>query len=1019
MMNDKIDTTECLPQYNQIVEKFNGCVLSENVIYNIFSNNTNLDGMKNNGDGIVNNTNGSGSLNSNSFFGSNNVNNVNLNNNNNNNFNNMNVNNVNNMNNLNNMMNINTMNNTTNSNVSNNINMNNMNNSNSFNTINSLINANNHKEDPSNVLKKIGGVTKYQISEVVNAINAVEKCKMMMKANEEISIVKTVKSANIMYEETPQINEIFVNYNGERQPILIILKDDRTRTMINDLVSCFVKYSCVVALNDADEETIGRVARGNAEITIINHSILKRCLKQIHQRKFELVVYETEDNENEQNDNELTKEKSLLLTYLKYDSLILFAKTVKVCFPRFLTLLFPNDLPSTFWMRCSNDYLEQLSHILVSLILDVPTRPPTVSRQIEAPGPMKLVKQRQDTVEAFLEIPQYPKCVLVDLNESQNLYFNPILTTRKVVEVIENNETETNDENKIEEEKQQNIVENNENNNQDNIENVNDLNNVNNENIINNSNTLNDVNNEIPHINKLNDNSNDNNTNTINNEINSNNQQIENDKQNEIKEEQNETVEEKKEVEIDYEYNKQRFIMDIEKDQLEKLQTISPLNSIRNELIVRRKMLHIDIPEQRRLPTPNLLDSMRRSNSLKPLLDTMDTFVRRGKRFAVVTNQIRFTSLILQALQVIKPTSVVILKRYEETSVLAGIHRMKGGCVIVSDECVESLRYFTVDSVVLLKSSIGDEIKSIVGTVDIIFVGKKSNMLIEKKEIKKSQRTIDDYAKKNYIPVEKITKISQEQLIENILEHLQKSSQITEDQNEIKMEEEQVNVMNEISMISELNSTQLQFSRQNPPTFGMQQIELKNNLLPWMSIKSQPLSKQFELEVVEENDQWDDEIKKIEKNISNKIDHIRKETKNEMQNKLKQFKEKQFLKDGSDNYKMKEHTVEHLQQTEIPSLLFEYKQQPYNRCTKIEHKKIPRIKYSKEENYYINPTPIHLFFCEYNRKLTESVNKKTAKTTFTHKPETMQRQLPIQQSQQIGNQPVFQQIHLHKIHDKY
>ena len=161
--------------------------------------------MKNNGDGIVNNTNGSGSLNSNSFFGSNNVNNVNLNNNNNNNFNNMNVNNVSNVNNLNNMMNINTMNNTTNSNVSNNINMNNMNNSNSFNTINSLINANNHKEDPSNVLKKIGGVTKYQISEVVNAINAVEKCKMMMKANEEISIVKTVKSAIIMYEETPQI----------------------------------------------------------------------------------------------------------------------------------------------------------------------------------------------------------------------------------------------------------------------------------------------------------------------------------------------------------------------------------------------------------------------------------------------------------------------------------------------------------------------------------------------------------------------------------------------------------------------------------------------------------------------------------------------------------------------------------------------------------------------------------------------------------------------------------------------
>ena len=77
----------------------------------------------------------------------------------------------------------------------------------------------------------------------------------------------------------------------------------------------------------------------------------------------------------------------------------------------------------------------------------------------------------------------------------------------------------------------------------------------------------------------------------------------------------------------------------------------SSINTIKNELIVRRKMFQIDLPEQRRLPTPNLLDSMRRSNSLKPLLDTMDAFVRRGKRFAVVTNQIRFTSLILQTLQ--------------------------------------------------------------------------------------------------------------------------------------------------------------------------------------------------------------------------------------------------------------------------------------------------------------------------------------------------------------------------------
>ncbi|EDR23568.1 hypothetical protein EDI_197940 [Entamoeba dispar SAW760] len=734
-----------------------------------------------------------------------------------------------------------------------------------------LPNESDGKEDPMNILKKIGGLTKNQMAEVVNTVESVKRCQINTK--EDICIVEEVKAGIVLYKEIPPIIEIFNNFNGEKLPVLIVLKDERTKTSIIDLLPCFAKYSQVIALNDSDEETIGRVANGISDVIIVTHSILKQCLKQISQRKFDLIVYENELTES----NDLNT--PMLLTNLQYDSLLLFITSLQPCFPRYLSLLFPNDLPTTFWQRCNISHIESLAQLLRSLILTVSVHPPSTLRQINAPLPLKLIKPKEFNNPPKLEIPQFPEFLIIK---------SDIQTKKYDIKNLDN----------------------------------------------------------------------------------------------------------------------QR------------------LNDAMDEVILKRKIIPLETIHLPKLPEVNLLDSLRRCQSLQPLLDIIDLLIRNKQKFAVVTQNIRFICIVLHALQIIRPTPIVILKKFEDTAVLAGIYKLKGGCVIVSDECVDALRYFNVESVILINSSIGLEIKSIVGAVDVVLVGEKINNQIISTINEKKEKKIDEFARNNYIPCERVVHISKEKLVESILEnlyHYKNQKEITtSSNNEIK--EENVNTLNTLTIKSnkpDISFINIPSISSQPPLMSVVSTssnrsipsplnENKNIKLPLISTSLQqpiPLtttSQELETNPIINNNIWDNEIQKIEKKITKKIEDIKKEEKIlDIINKLKNYKEKEFLKE-SDVFKPKENSREGLKQVEIPSLLFKYTPSKYEPCTELKKLNIPIIELNQIQTFYLNPLFIHLAHSDYRKRTNDMLPKKSLKSssyTQTH-PIGPQGPIRIEQAMQ-------------------
>ncbi|EKE39822.1 hypothetical protein ENUP19_0327G0019 [Entamoeba nuttalli] len=734
-----------------------------------------------------------------------------------------------------------------------------------------LPNENDVKEDPMNILKKIGGLTKNQMAEVVNTVESVKRCQINTK--EDICIVEEIKAAIVLYKETPPIIEVFNNFNGEKLPVLIVLKDECTKTSIVDLLPCFAKYSQVIALNDSDEETIGRVANGISDVIIVTHSILKQCLKQISQRKFDLIVYENELTES----NDLNT--PILLTNLQYDSLVLFITSLQPCFPRHLSLLFPNDLPTTFWQRCNTSHIESLAQLLRSLILTVSVHPPSTLRQINAPRPLKLIKPKEFNSPPKLEIPQFPEFLVIRSNIQSKKF--------------------------------------------------------------------------------------------------------------DIKSSDNQR-----------------------------------LNNVMDEIILKRKIIPLETIRLPQLPKVNLLDSLRRCQSLQPLLDIIDSLIRNKQRFAVVTQNIRFICMVLHALQIIRPTPIIILKKFEDTSVLAGIYKIKGGCIIVSDECVDALRYFTVESVILMKSSIGLEIKSIVGAVDVILVGEKINNQILPTINEKKEKKIDEFARNHYIPCERVVQISKEKLVESILDNLyhyknQKEINISSSCNEAK--EENVNTLSiknnkpDISFINIppissqpplINTVSTSSNRNIPSPLN----EHKNIKLPLISTSLQqpiPLTtppQELETNPIINNNIWDNEIQKIEKKITKKIEDIKKEEKIlDIINKLKKYKEKEFLKEN-DVFKPKENSRDGLKQIEIPSLLFKYTPSKYEPCTELKKLNIPIIELNQIQTFYLNPLFIHLAHSDYRKRTNDMLPKKSLKSSSYAQTHPIGPQGPIRIEQAMQYQ---------------
>ncbi|ELP94250.1 hypothetical protein EIN_186970, partial [Entamoeba invadens IP1] len=255
-------------------------------------------------------------------------------------------------------------------------------------------------EDPMTVLKKVGGLTKNQMAEVVNVIESVSK---FISHEEEISLLESVRGG-VVVGNVPPLAELFKNFNGEKFPILIVLKDSTSIGNLGNLVQIIGRYSRVIALSENDENNILRITRGGSEVVIVSHAVLKRCLSTISIKKYEIVIYEMEDGTEPTTD----------AYKLNYNSIIVLTKSFDYCFPRFLVLLFPNELTSTFWQRCNASHLNSLSKLLKAMVINVKHQEVSTVKTLPDVLPVKIIRNTEFPEPPLLEIPQFPEFLLID-----------------------------------------------------------------------------------------------------------------------------------------------------------------------------------------------------------------------------------------------------------------------------------------------------------------------------------------------------------------------------------------------------------------------------------------------------------------------------------------------------------------------------------------------------------------------------------------------------------------------------
>ncbi|KAL7712119.1 Uncharacterized protein QTN25_010243 [Entamoeba marina] len=637
-------------------------------------------------------------------------------------------------------------------------------------------------DDPQTILKRIGGLTKNQIGEVVSSIESVKLIKE--KGIDDCCIASELKSVIVMYESIPPLKRVLSNFNGDKLPVLIVMNDDVSPALITELMPFFSRHRVIVGLGDVTPETLGRVANAAADVIIITHNVLKQCLSQLAKRHFDLLIYQNEETST-----------SSYACHLTYESIILFTKSFDPCFPRHLTLLFPQQLPDTFWQRCDQSHLSYLSTLLSCCTLSINESAPATITSLPAPHHLIFKKLPISNTPPLLDIPNYPNSLIIDSPTPEKI------TT------------------------------------------------------------------SIPDI-----------------------------------------------------------------------------------LLLPQKRFSFQPVSLPHVPTETLIDSLRRVESLQPLLNSLEDALKSEKPFAVVTKKVRFVVMLLKVLRVVKVTPVVVLKSLNDVGVFAAVHNTRGGCVIVNDVAVEGLRYFNVDKVILLQSSVGEEIKGILSDVNIIRIGQTPTPQQHHIATTSPQKKIDVFARNNYCSIEPTTVIPKQQLIDHILSSL------------------------------------LPLSPEIPPV-----------------ISSSPVLNIPSTIDTDWDTTWDNDIEMIEKRISTNIEHLKRVEKHPVTRYLQSYKDKEFLKDYSSQFRLKQPKPSQIPSEETPNLLFDYVPPRYIRCTELKKLHIPQfITPTESLILYLNPSFLHFSHSDYLKRCNEILNKRTYKSKY---PQPSSKTMSFQSKDQLRPHP--------------
>ncbi|ELP94251.1 hypothetical protein EIN_187080, partial [Entamoeba invadens IP1] len=369
------------------------------------------------------------------------------------------------------------------------------------------------------------------------------------------------------------------------------------------------------------------------------------------------------------------------------------------------------------------------------------------------------------------------------------------------------------------------------------------------------------------------------------------------------------------------------------------------------------------------------------------------------KAFAVVTKEVQFVSMLMSALQIVNHTPFFVLKKVDDLVVVASLHNARRGCIIIQDEYVDGIQYFDVDVVVVFRSRAGEDVRNVVGAVDVIYVGESNVKNPVVMSLEKMERKVDKYIRTVYqqFKTEKCLPVDEDKMLESILDKLREKPNIeVENKTTLVKENTQLTTQNAAQIVlSRPSSTLLSQPNVKVKQEGIQQLSIQTlnklpfndgpTLLPKLNV-NRPINISIpntpspsELVVNPSNSLWDDEIKTVEKQISNQIDHIKRSEKSEVATAIKRFKEKEYLKEFVNTYKAKDVVPESPRILENPTLLFEYVPSYYERCTELKKLEVPPQEVYEQQTLYLNPSYLHLAHVDYQKRCSDVIQKKTFK----------------------------------------